>query len=167
MASLVFGVLEVAYSDAHNPNNPKAGATTTGEVAEILERQYGVMQTFYDLRKGRIAEYLADGMASALQDLVSGRSTIRSAMRFGTGSAMYGAAQRIEHEFRAFLDANEMNKISVALAGSGILNPNISAAAAAGVNHRKKHPYAKKNRARPAFIDTGLYRSSFRALVRL
>lgn len=162
MASLVFGVLEVAYSDAHNPNNPKAGVTTTGDVAEILEKRYHVMQTFFDLRKGRIAEYIADGMATAIQNLVAGRPTIGSAERLGTGNAMYDAAQRIEHEFRSFLDANEMQKISIALYGTPV-----SAAAARGVNHRKKRPYVKKNRARPAFVDTGLYRASFRALVRL
>lgn len=158
MATLTFGVLEIAYSDAHGPGS--GGTTTTGDVAEILERRYGVMQTFYDLRKGRIAEFLADGMASALQNLVAGR-------RMDTGSAMYGAGQRIEHEFRAFLDANEMQKLALALAGPEIVNPNLSAAAARGVNHRRKHPYAKKNKPRPAFIDTGLYRASFRALVRL
>lgn len=161
MASLTFGVLEVAYSDAHGPAN---GPTTTGDVAEILEQRYHVMQTFYDLRKGRIAEFLADGMATVLQDLVSGRTraTIRTAATMGRGSAMYDAAQRIEHEFRSFLDANEMQKLAIALNGAPI-----SAAAANGVNHRKKRPYVKKNKARPAFIDTGLYRASFRALVRL
>lgn len=163
MASLVLGVLDVAYSEARGASG-KAVSTTTGDVAEILEKNYGVMQTFFDLRKGRIAEFLADGMAAAIQNLVSGRKPSLAATQ---GSPMYDAAQRIEHEFRAFLDANEMNKLAVALAGPGIGNPNISAAAAAGVNHRKKHPYAQKNRARPAFIDTGLYRASFRALVRL
>jgi hypothetical protein len=38
----------------------------------------------------------------------------------------------------------------------------LSAAADAGVNHRKKRPYAKRD-ARPAFVDTGLFVSSFRA----
>lgn len=162
MASLTFGVLEIAYSDAHSAFNKKAGATTTGEVAEILEKRYRVMQTFFDLRKGRIAEFLADGMATAIQNLVSGRPTIGSAVTLGTGNAMYDAAQRIEHEFRSFLDANEMQKLAIALTGAPI-----SQAAARGVNHRKKRPYVKKNKARPAFIDTGLYRSSFRALVKL
>lgn len=157
MASLVFGVLEVAYSDAHGP---AGGPTTTGDVAQILEDRYHVMQTFFDLRKGRIAEFLADGMATAIQNLVAGRPTLGSAVR--NGNPMFDAAQRIEHEFRSFLDANEMQKLAIALTGAPI-----SAAASKGVNHRKKHPYAKKNRGRPAFIDTGLYRSSFRALVRL
>jgi hypothetical protein len=42
---------------------------------------------------------------------------------------------------------------------------NFSGAATAGVNHRKKKPYAKANPARPAFVDTGLYQSAFRAWV--
>jgi hypothetical protein len=35
-----------------------------------------------------------------------------------------------------------------------------------GVNHRKKHPYSSENEARPAFIDTGLYMASFRAMIK-
>ena len=42
----------------------------------------------------------------------------------------------------------------------------ISAAAARGVSHRLKHPYAQKNPARPFAVDTGLYVQSFRAIVR-
>jgi hypothetical protein len=39
-------------------------------------------------------------------------------------------------------------------------------AAQMGVNHRKKKPYSSKNEARPAFIDTGLYVASFRAMIK-
>lgn len=166
MASLVFGVLDVAYSEAHGTSG-KQVATTTGDVAEILESRYAVMQTFFDLRKAKIAGYLADAMATAIQNLVTGRPTPLRISAGGQGSPMFDAQQRIEQEFRSFLDANEMEKLALALAGPNIANPHISAAAAKGVNHRKKHPYAKKNRARPAFVDTGLYRTSFRALVRL
>ena len=144
MARLILGVNDVAYSDASGN-----GATTTGHVAEILEDRYHVMQTFYDVRKGRIAEFLAEAYGSALQDLFAGRKG---------GKPAYDAGQRIEAEFRSFLDANEMQRLALVATGFPI-----SLAAVAGVNHRKKHPYAQKNRARPAFIDTGLYRASFRA----
>lgn len=152
MATLTLGVLDVSYSDAQPGQEPET--TTTGAVAEILEERYHVMGTFYELRKGRIGQYLADALATRLQDLFRGSATV--------GSPMYGAEQKIEAEFRSFLDANEMQKLAIALSGTPL-----SAAAMRGVSHRRKQPFSKKNRARPAFVDTGLYRSSFRALVKL
>lgn len=153
MAKLIFGVLEVAYSDAHGGDG-QATSTTTGEVATLLEQRYHVMQTFFDLRKGQIAEALADGMAVRLQDLFRGSPT--------PGSPLHGAEQKIESMFRQFLDANEMQKLAMAISGLPL-----SAAAAKGVSHRKKMPFAKKNKPRPAFVDTGLYRASFRATIKL
>lgn len=149
MAELILGVLDIAYSDANG-----GGQTTTGDVAQILEDNYGVMQTFFDSRKEQIAGFLADGIANALQDLLNGQPT--------RSSVTYGAEQRIEAEFRSFLDSNEMQHATIAATGAPL-----SAAAAKGVNHRRKMPYASKNKARPAFIDTGLYRSTFRAVVKL
>jgi hypothetical protein len=146
MATLELGVLDVAYT-----SDSSGKKTTTGDVAEILESNYHVMETFAELRKQRIADFLAQSMANALQDRLNGRTA--------TGSPMFDAEQRIEADFRAFLDANEMNRLSVALTGQAI-----SAAAARGVNRRKKNPFAKANRARVAFVDTGLYRDSFRAV---
>lgn len=151
MPTLVLGVLDVAYSQQNEDGTP-AKPTTTGDVAEILEDRYHVMETFYDLRKGQIAQFLADSMARALQDLFNGRPPLHD---------MADAEQQIERSFRSFLDANEMQKLAIAVSGEPL-----SGAAMRGVNHRKKHPYAQKNRARPAFIDTGLYRSSFRCTVR-
>ncbi|MGH7716803.1 MAG: hypothetical protein ACREML_12495, partial [Vulcanimicrobiaceae bacterium] len=110
------------------------------------------MGTFYDVRKDKIAGFVADSMANALQDMLSGRKP--------SSSPTYGAEQHIEGEFRSFLDANEMTTLAIGL-GRDYL-----AAAARGVSHRKKHPYAKRG-PRPAFIDTGTYRMAFRAIVKL
>ncbi len=151
MAKLIFGELEEAYAEAYGG---KSRTTTTAQVGEILEQRYHVMQTFFDLRKGQIAEYLADGMAIVLQDHLSGRKT--------PAGPMTRAEQQMEAAFRSFLDANEMQKLALALGRAPI-----SGAAMRGVSHTKLHPYASKNRARPAFIDTGLYRLNFRAEVKL
>ena len=150
MAKLVLGVNDVAYADARNA---ATGATTTGDVAEILEARFEVMGNFYRLKKGQIADALADAYGIAIQDLVNNRRG---------GDPAHGAAQKIETMFRSFLDANELQKLSFALTGLAI-----SQAAADGINHRKKHPYAQQNKPRPAFIDTGLYRASFRAEVKI
>ncbi len=141
---LTLGELEVAYSE--KLANGTVEATTTGKVAEILEKNFNVMKIFFELRKEKIAGFLADEMASAIQDLVNGRPR--------GGSLTYGAEQRIEAEFRSFLDANEIGNLVVV------------EAAVQGVSRRKKRPF-KKRKARPAFIDTGLYRASFRAVVKL
>lgn len=150
MSSLVLGVEEKTYTD--NSGTPKV--TTTFNVAKILEKRYHVMQTFFDLRKGQIAEALADDMAGRLEDLFAGG---KSKTRKG-----YRAEQKIETQFRAFIYSNQMQRIALALTGAPI-----SAAAVSGVNKRKKHPYAQKNRARPAFVDTTTYVTSFRAQIKL
>jgi hypothetical protein len=52
-----------------------------------------------------------------------------------------------------------------ALAGELQMGGGISAAADAGKSKRFKSGYTKGRKARPAFVDTGLYVSSFRAWV--
>jgi len=138
------GVLDVAYTDPGSSTQ-----TTTGDVATILEANYMVMGTFFNLRREKIAGFLADSMANAIQDLVNGAPP---------RSETFGAEQKIEAEFRSFIFANEMSTLYKAFSGM-----DLSAAAARGVNKRKLHPYAKANKARPAFVDTGLYVQSFRA----
>jgi len=149
MATLSLGVLVVGYSQSES--NGLSQQTDTGKVASILEDKYHVMGIFYALREEKIAGFLAESMAQAFEDKLQGRQVGRN--------PMFDAQQQIEAQFRAFLDADEMNKLSLALTGI-----QISAAAAAGISHRKKHPYAQKNKARPSFIDTGLYRASFRCI---
>ena len=147
MPTLQLGVLDVAYSDAQGGD----GTTTTGDVAEILEDRYQVMQTFFDLKGQVIAQFLADAMGVQIQNMMRGEAA---------PNPLYGAEQKIEHAFRSFIFANEMQKISLALTGTPL-----SAAALRGVNRRKKQPFSKKNRARPAFVDSGLYVQSFRCRI--
>ena len=95
---LVLGVLDVAYSDAS-----AGGATTTGEVAQILEDRYHVMMTFYESRKEKIDGWLAQSVANAIETMVSSGRHV---------SLTFDAEQMIEAEFRAFLSANEMGRLS-------------------------------------------------------
>lgn len=154
---LVLGVLDVAYADARNGH----GATTTAEVANILENRYHVMETFYYAHQDEIAEWLAGSVADAIETITKTGRNVMPTLE---------ATQKIEAEFRAFLDREEMAKMvagldeaerSYFLGSTG----GFTGAASAGVNHRKKHPYAKKNKPRPAFVDTGLYSQSMRAWV--
>jgi hypothetical protein len=136
---LQLGVLDVAYTD---PGSNRA--TTTGDVAEYLEDDYHVMRTFLELNEDKIGEQLADAAAGAIESFAQGKPA---------DFELSGPMNKIEEEFRDYLDRGDWRKAS----GQTIQ------AADAGVSHRKKHPNAKKNKARTAFVDTGLYQSSFRA----
>jgi hypothetical protein len=148
---LHLGVVDVAYSDASGGS----GATTTGDVATILEQRYHIMSTFFALRRSSISGIFAESMAKSLQRLLKTGQRIDA----NAPSLTFGADQKIETEFRRFIFGGEMDTLHFALTGQ----ERISAAAQAGVNHRKKRPYASSNKPRPSFVDTGLYVASFRA----
>lgn len=157
MTTLVLGVENVAYTD-----KDAKGATTTGEVALILEKKYHVMETFFEIKKAKIGKILADGMAAQLATLMAGGPASKSVAP--------GAMQKIETSFRQFLDAGEMSQAVASLSMSErdyfmTSVGTFDGAASRGVSHRKKKPNSRKNKARPAFIDTGLYQSSFRAKI--
>ena len=59
----------------------------------------------------------------------------------------------IETEFRHYLSQQRFD---------GVIPGVPTQAALRGVNHRLADPYAKSNRPRPSFIDTGTYEASFK-----
>lgn len=137
---LVLGVKDVAYSDPDDKS-----ITTTGEVAGLLEAQYGVMQTFYDLHKDEITEDIIKRLNSQLENMLQGSPHGRSHIRM----------EGVEHQFRTYLSKDEWQKTT----GRTI------EAARLGMSVRFKNKRNTKNKrsARPAFIDSGLYRRAFRA----
>ena len=85
MAVLHFGVVDLPYGDTASGNAPKKGAETTGDVAEILEAKYHVIELFY--------QELGDHVASALE--LSAARAIQSCSRFEPASScMVGWLQR-------------------------------------------------------------------------
>ena len=157
MTALVLGVEDAAYS-----SKDAKGATTTGEVAVILEAKYHVMETFFEAKKQEISKILADGMAAQLATLMAGGPTSKSIAP--------GAMQKIENLFRRFLSANEIAHIVATLSPSEMnyfvsRSRGMTGAAMRGVSHRKANPKSRKNKPRPLFIDTGLYQASFRAKI--
>lgn len=153
MTVLKFGVLDIPYGDAKSykevgRKKPKhlGGSATTGDVAEILEKNYNIMEFFWILYGDKIQDALIDSMEGAAESIAMGApSTIDP----------YGeAASTIESLFRDMLTQQKMDG-----------QPGIATQAAKdGVSHRFKNPYAKRQ-PRPSFIDTGLYEGSFRAWV--
>lgn len=138
MTKLSLGVEDLPYAD---------DGKTTGDVAEILETKYGVMETFAELHGQEIADDLAAAAAGALGDLLVGAPV----------SHPFAEAEgKIAKRFRDCLNARELDGKIVGVP---------TAASLAGVNHRLKRPYRKSNPVRPSFIDTGLYQASMRAKV--
>lgn len=134
---------------ANKPVKPKSsGATkTTGEVAEILEEKYGVMDTFAYAQLPGIAKELEKSIAGSLETLLMGGPP--SANPFAT------AESAITAMFKNFLATSAIEHMGI----EGVPTQ----AAKDGVNHRLKHPYAKGNPRRASFIDTGMYQSHFLA----
>lgn len=127
---------------------PPSGGQTTGDIAEILEAKYHVMESFFELHAQEIANDLAVSMKNSLEDALSG------------GPANYQLADSegfIKTLFTTFIDSKEMD----GLGASGVP----TAASLRGVNHRLQHPFAKGNPARPSFRDTGTYSAAMRAWI--
>jgi len=146
MAKVSLGVVDLAYASTDDPE-----ATTTGKVAEILEKKYEVMGVFVKNHEPEIADSVMRAVMHVAKELLDSQSS--PALQNAYGMQL----PKVESAFRDYLGRDEWQKTT----------GKIIKAAKAGVNHRLKHPYAKANLARPAFIDTGLYSRSFRAYLNL
>jgi len=130
-----------------NPNN----TITTGDVAEILEAKYHVMENFFELHKADIAHDLEEAIGGRLENILAGAPISNSA------SAFAEAESAIETRFRNMLATKELDQLGY---------PGIpTRASLEGVSHRFKHPYAKRA-PRPSFVDTGLFSSAFAAEIK-
>lgn len=139
MTTLHLGVLDVPYQTGRN-------AKSTGDVAEILETKYGIIQAFWRAHGQDYVDDLVMGSVQAMEAAVSGRA-MTSDPRTTLGE--------IGHGFRQFISSREAERV-------GLRNVPTEAALR-GISHRRRHPYARRNPRRPSFRDTGLYMASFRA----
>ena len=138
---LHLGVTDVAYSNANKGG--ASSATTTGQVAEILEAEYDVMHVFYNKYEKEIAEQISQRLKVLLEARQQGGDS-SVAMR-----EIF--LPKTETAFKKYLDMREWRGVT----GRVIM------AAVMGTAHSK----ADKKRAtsRPEFIDTGLYQQSMKA----
>lgn len=125
-----------------------SGQQTTGDVAEILEDKYQILETFAAEYAQPIADALAHSVAGAIDNLLMGAPPPENPYA--------GAESEIEESMKLFLDLQQMD---------GRIEGVPTEAARKGVNHRLAHPYAKSNPPRPSFIDTGLMQANYRAWV--
>ena len=127
----------------------KSKGITTGNVAEILEAEYGIMGAFFK----KHGQQTADDMATNLADFIGGVNNPHA-----QGANLFnGAMAKTETRFKHFLSSKEAERV-------GIFGTPTQAALR-GVNHRLSHPYRKSNPRRPSFIDSGLYQASFKSWV--
>jgi hypothetical protein len=144
-------VAQAKKGKANKPIKPKtqSGMQTTGDVAEILEAKYGIMDTFAFMRLPDIAKELENSIAGELESLMMGGS--------GSSNPFKSAESAIESMFKNFLSKGDIEHAGI----KGVPTQ----AAMKGVNHRLAHPYAKSNPRRESFIDTGTYAASFKAWI--
>lgn len=141
MPTLHLGVIDIPYAG-------KSGITT-GDVADILEARYHILELYYEIAGAEIiAQVLETSAAEAMESMAMGSNV-------GI-SLTADAEERLGAAFRVFLAQDEL---------SGLVPGVPTAASNKGVSHRLKHPYAKDNPERPSFIDTGLYSASMRAWI--
>lgn len=152
MTSINLGVIDLPYSHTSNLGKTKKGkrkgrarASTTGDVAEILEAKYGVLAFFWDEHHEDIMAAMEQGLQGAFESMLQGAPVSRDP--FAAGAA------EVEEIFQHFLDAKEMD---------GKVMGVPTKASLMGTSHRFKR---KRGSVRPSFIDTGLYESSFKCWV--
>lgn len=136
---LNIGVIDYQYT-----GNEKA--VTTGDVAQILEKRYGVLTGFAVQHLQDMADDMAESYAGALETLMMGGPS---------GNPGQAATAKISSRAKLYLSSMEAER--VLSPGSGKF-PVPTHAALMGINHRKKQPRTGKRR--PSFIDTGMYENS-------
>lgn len=145
---------KVSHAKKGKANKPikrktENGTQTTGDVAEILEAKYHIMDTFAFARLPDIAKELEDSIAGSLESLLMGGNT--------APNPFAKAESAITNMFKDFLAKGDVEHMGI----DGVPTQ----AAQHGVNHRLVHPYAKSNPRRESFIDTGGYHDHFIAWI--
>jgi hypothetical protein len=148
------GAERVSHAKKGKANKPvkaktASGMQTTGDVAEILEDKYGVMDAFAFAHLPDIAKELEQSIAGSLETLMMGGTPAPNPFK--------SAESAITAMFKNFLATASIEHLGI----EGVPTQ----AALDGVNHRLKHPYAKANPRRVSFVDTGLYQQSFLAWI--
>jgi hypothetical protein len=120
---------------------------TTGDVAQILEAKYHLIEKFYELNRDIIADAVKESISGAITNIMAGQP--------GHVVLTAQAVSDIETRFKHSLSLR---------AYDGVIAGVPTKASLAGVSHRFAKPYAKRP-SRPSFIDTGVFQVHFAAWV--
>jgi hypothetical protein len=118
---------------------------TADKVGNILENKYNIVDTFSAVYEQEIAQVMKQGFAEVAADMLAkGKGYTRSNMK----SLMKPYTDQVEAMFRGFLSREEMN---------GMVDGVPTKAALGGIRRGRR-----RVQMRPSFINTGIYRASFR-----
>ena len=135
-------------SRVHKRHAKKYQNISTGDVAEILEAKYHIFEVFFREHEADIAKDIENSLGGAIESLLMGGPVRLDAFGSATSS--------IEARMKKFIADSEMEHLGYPGVPTG--------AALRGVDHRKKHPYAKRA-ARPSFLDTTTFQGSMKSWV--
>ncbi len=149
---LHLGVIEAPYT------NEKEGVST-GDVAEFLEAKYDVMQHFADLHLDEIGVSLEASVCESIKALLQGAPV--------TSNPYNQMTEDVRQMFNTYLDNEEIDEIGVAGVPTQAALNGVRTALKKKKEIKNIKTYRSKTRGtrRPSFIDTGLYRNTFRAWV--
>ena len=130
------------------------GDLSTGDLADIIESKYHLMERFYQMNETQIIGYVTDALEGALETALMGGSV--------NVDPFEAASNKIETRFKEALSNKEFDwKIR------GV--PTMASVEGGTQRFKKaKERKGKKKRKRPnrpSFIDTGIYQSSFKAWI--
>jgi hypothetical protein len=138
----------VAAVKAHMAKTRRGTSRTANAeaVAGVLENRYGIVGTFLDVHQEAIDDIVTETFENYVIDAMSkvGKPTSAKMVKY-----MASRTNRIEKLFRGFLDREEMNGMAEGVPTQSALDG--------------KRRGRKSRTPRPSFIDTGIYRASFRA----
>lgn len=146
---LHLGVIDIPYATE---------GTSTGDVAEILEKQYSVMGNFAALHADEIQELVEISFAEAIENVLAGQPA-------RLAKPMNQATDDIKNLFTEYLNDEEI----AATGQEGVPTQAAKDGVRSSLKNKKEIKKIKdyKSRVRgvrrPSFIDTGLYRNSFKA----
>jgi len=139
VTTLHLGVIEIPYVD-----NASVG---TGDVAEYLEHNYSLMETFAELHRDDIQNALVNSLEGAIENIFVGAPVSNDMFSDATNTIQ----ELFEFEY---IEKEEM---------AGIIGGVPTQAALDRASSRFKG--GKASFQRPSFVDTGLFVASFRAWV--
>lgn len=143
MKKLVLGVINNPYGHSHGADRRANANTTTGEVAQILENKYHIMQHFYDLHEREINSSILQSVTHILNEALMGSPV---------NTAGLDDIDNLKPIFEKMILTKELD---------GVADGVPTQASLSVVNHRKK-----KGESRPSFLDTRLYMQSFKAWIK-
>ena len=123
----------------------------TGDLAQILEQEYGVFAGYVELHGQDIMKSLLGGIDTAMKEIGAGNTAVLTGEFDIFGQATFEIAKG----FQEYLNLEEIAQLG---------RPGVpTKAALQGIRSHKKNKGSGERR--PSFIDTGIYQNSAAAWV--